>query len=178
MISVTEWDTCADEVIVKTMEQILEYGFTTTWVFDPEGVGTSFAYTAGMMLGDPHPELVIMGLGHQVTHELFWGVFNRIQDGEFIQPGPDHGVLGAGLVGYWIEVDVVTHWDDYPLSMAKLAMETLGHPIEVVPTEPADVKALQFVWPDEANRLPWQDGFNPKFIDKQPLLGTPPTEES
>lgn len=33
-----------------------------------------------------------------------------------------------------------------------------------------EMKAVQLVWPDEENRLPWEDGFNAGLRDHQPPL--------
>jgi len=31
--------------------------------------------------------------------------------------------------------------------------------------------ALQLVWPDKQNRLPWEPGYDQRFSKKQPMLG-------
>jgi hypothetical protein len=116
-----------------------------------------FGYTIGLF-GLGHPELVVVGVGHDIGH----GMLNR---------------LGRSVVGgrNLVPGEVVHDDAGRPL----LTVEALPNPGEVLfsanrfyerPDE-FSVPALQLTWPDAEGRFPWE----PRYVydpDVQPRPGT------
>jgi hypothetical protein len=116
-----------------------------------------FGYTVGLF-GLGHPELVVVGLDHQLSHGLLNKVAQWVVDGRNLVPGeviPDD----AGQ-------DILT-------------VEVLPNPGEILfsanrfyerPDE-YSVPALQLTWADAAGRFPWDPGCS-HAPDRQPRPGT------
>ena len=122
---------------------------------EPEEPG--FGYTVGLF-GLGHPELVVVGLDHRVSHGLLNKVARWVVDGRNLVPG---------------EVIV----DDEGTNI--LTVEVLPNPGEVLfsanrfyerPDE-YSVPALQLTWADAAGSFPWDPAwaYEP---DRQPRPGT------
>lgn len=115
----------------------------------------SFAYTVGLLRQYRHPEFVLVGVPPAAATTLN-GLGARVRDGETFEAGdrPD-GVL-EGYRTELVAVDMVRSNEEL------LAAWNLND-------EP--VPALQLVWPDEGDRLPWEPGYAlPAGV--QPLWGT------
>jgi hypothetical protein len=105
----------------------------------------SFGYTIGLF-GLGHPELVLVGLGMDLTYEVLQHVAGLVADGRDLVPGE--------LV-------------DGPGNRPGLVVEELPNPGEVLLganrfyERPAEysVPAYQLAWPDDDDRWPWDPGF-------------------
>jgi hypothetical protein len=113
-----------------------------------------FSYTIGLTALD-HPEVIILGMPHQSTHEFL----NLIGDAVSRGTRYEHGTLTGEFTD-----------DDTPIAFIRAEdTERLTAVDEIY----GRVSALQMIWPDSAGRLPWQDGYrNPAAV--QPLLGPRP----
>jgi hypothetical protein len=116
------------------------------WALQFVGAGgghPSFLYTVGLLRQYRHPEIVLVGVppgAGSTLNELG----SRVRDGHEYRVGdqPDEA-----LPGYRTELIAV--------SMTKSREELLA--AWNLNEEP--VPALQLVWPDENNRLPWESGY-------------------
>ena len=114
-----------------------------------------FGYTIGLF-GLGHPELVVVGVGHDVAH----GMLNRI--------------AGAVVGGRNLVPGEVLHDED---GRALLTVEVLPNPGEVVfsanrfyerPDE-FSVPAFQLTWPDAGGLFPWDAGYAyPPHVQPRP----------
>jgi hypothetical protein len=124
-----------------------------------QGVGgsseePSFVYSVGLPRQHGHPEFVVVGAGPASAHGINH-LAGRVRDGNVFRPGdqPD-GVL-PGFATELIALDWEQSHRNLPVSW-----RINGGPVD----------ALQLVWPDESNRLPWEPGYS-LGPDVQPLWG-------
>lgn len=147
-----------DQLDWKVLEDIERHGWSDMSIFPVKEDGTvPFNYSVGFTVRD-HPEVIILGLDHVQMHGILGAVYGQIKSGvKFIPDTYYNFVLNGHRVAF-IEVTSVTEDTQYPMSMATHLMGK-------------DIKGLQLVWPDEMDRFPWDEDFDPKLLDRQPLLG-------
>jgi hypothetical protein len=138
--------------VIRTHRFAVQY----VWSGDePDEPG--FGYTVGLF-GLGHPELVVVGLDHRISHVLLNKVARLVVDGRNLVPG-----------------EVIL--DDEGTNI--FTVEVLPNPGEVLfsanrfyerPDE-FSVPALQLTWADSAGSFPWDPawGYAP---DRQPRPGT------
>jgi hypothetical protein len=116
-----------------------------------------FAYTVGLTREYGHPEIVITGapMGCAKTLNEFG---QRVRNGVVFCGGQRFSYTQLGLVCELIEVDWQKSHRNLPV-----AWQINGGATD----------ALQLVWPDAANRLPWEHGYS-LARRQQPLWGRPP----
>jgi hypothetical protein len=147
-----------DEYMDSIVEIIQEHGWAVQWVGgDQENV--PFAYTVGLFI-KALPEFVVFGLPPHISQPILNDLAARAVKGERVTDGQVlHDVL-RGFPAAVVEViDTTGH-----LSVANALARSLG--IE------SQVRAWQVVYPDAANRWPWEPGSN---VVLSPLLGAVPT---
>ena len=147
-----------DQEDARLAHVVREHRWAVQYVHAGEGSGEpAFAYTVGLF-GLGHPELVVVG----VDHELACGVLNEVAG--MVLDGRD---LVAG--------EVIRDDDGTPV----LAVEELPNPGEVLfaanrfyqrPDE-FSVPAYQLTWALPGGVFPWDDGY-PCEDDRQPRPGT------
>ena len=119
-----------------------------------------FAYTVGLteMFETARPELLVTGLPADVAGSTLAAAVAAMQDDNAVFEANtyDDRVL-VGLRVAFMEADA--HNEDLWLGVA---IERYGH----------DVSALHLIWPDPNDRFPWDEGFQRKYRDAQPLNGT------
>lgn len=156
-----------DEDDTTLVNNINEHGWYGLWVFDPKGELPDFTYTIGFEHSLGCPNFIIFGLPKEAAHGILWNIYQDIGSGV----KPAHGmlwneVLGGELQCCSIEVSENNYDLDY------FGWGTHFHKNIMKLDKP--YKAFQIVWPDSQNRLPWQNGFEERFLDMQPILGSPP----
>ena len=119
-----------------------------------------FAYTIGLT-GVDHPELVVFGLHHEISHKVLRGLANRVLSGERFDEDTD------------LELPI---WTTH-LHVLRVRMLTCPRPEDVllwaVDTYAPEVlvAAVQVVWSDSNDRFPWEPGY--EFAAwMQPMPGT------
>ncbi len=104
-----------------------------------------FGYTVGLF-GLGHPELVVVGVGHDIAHDMLDRIARTVLGGRNLVPGE------------------VFHDD---AGKAVLTVEALPNPGEIVfsanrfyerPDE-FSVPAFQLTWPDADGAFPWDPGY-------------------
>ncbi|MCC3160272.1 DUF4262 domain-containing protein [Hymenobacter sp. 15J16-1T3B] len=117
----------------------------------------SFVYSVGLTKTYGHPEIICFDLPREVLFSVVDMAHELIKTGRALKPGQSYDDF---LEGYDVQFVPVNneYYPDY-LSYARWfygsneAFET-----------------LQLVWPDKQHRFPWDEGFNPNWRLKQPLL--------
>jgi hypothetical protein len=114
-----------------------------------------FGYTIGLF-GVGHPELVVVGVGHDVAHGMLSRIAKTVLGGRNLVPGE------------------VLHHDD---GRASLTVEVLPNPGEVLfsanrfyerPDE-FSVPAFQLTWPDAEGAYPWDPRYAcPPHVQPRP----------
>lgn len=143
-------------------EIIAKFGWAVVHVVptedDPPGT-VGFAYTVGLT-GYGFPELTVAGLPPETGHVLLNEVAGRVCDeGLLLRHG--HRLRGL-LIGQVVRV------------VAGEASETLFPGAALMRYGDDRVRLLQLVWPDPADRLPWQSGYD-RLDYPQPTIGVPLT---
>lgn len=132
-----------DHVDRQCLEHIAKHGWSATGVFDADGDIPPFTYSIGFLETWDAPEVLISGLAPDQAHGVLAGIAAGLKEGKSIEPGLCQWALGGGMVGEFVELHPST-------ASAHLKMaERLG-------TRP--LRAMQFLWPDEHNRLPGTEG--------------------
>ncbi len=132
--------------------KVRRFGWAVQFVGAGDGE-PSYGYTVGLLRQYRHPEFVLVGVPPAAAVTLD-ELAARARDGEVFAPGDQPDVL-PGYRTELVAVDLVKS------STELLAAWNLND-------EP--VPALQLVWPDEQNRLPWDAGYS-MSPDAQPLWG-------
>jgi hypothetical protein len=135
--------------------KVREFGWFNTRVFGDDA-GPPFSYTTGFWLNVNQPEVIMFGLKRDLAHDVLWDLFRDFEKG---QPLPDAASTDR----------VFGNLRAYAFPVAKRFYgEYLGRSRWFYGSD--DFPCLQVVWPDRAGLFPWQEGFDPTFVDDQPDL--------
>lgn len=122
---------------------------------EPRMQSTDFAYTVGLF-GLGHPELLVLGAGHDAAGRLLNCVARRIRDGEDLHPGQ---VLEFEDWSHRVTIEVVPN----PAQILFAANSFYQRPDE------ASVPAYQLTYDDQQGRFPWDDDYStPSWIQPRP----------
>lgn len=148
----TTHDDAAEKGIIHDVEK---HGFSINFI-EGDGYSPSFGYTIGLFKTYGYPELICFGLNQDLMHSMFWTgkeLFNKQSQPNPMSAHPDF------LEGYDVRLLSVdkARYPDY-LGYAHWFYSGWDFP------------ALQIVWPDRQALFPWEEGFNPDWKFKQPLL--------
>ena len=158
--------TSRDQALLNLDSKISRFGWTAYYIFD--GPGPPWLYTIGLVERFDHPELIILGLSPEAAHGLVNQFVQTLEDGGSFKPGRQtlrrfegyRMALVAVDDAYWQEPeDYFLGWLDYYKATRRSVPQ----------------RALQLVWPDEADRLPWESGFDDRLSSSQPLLDVHPS---
>jgi hypothetical protein len=146
-----------EDIILQQNAMIDTVGWAVTHVVpteeDPE-TAVPFAYTVGLT-GHGYPEMVISGLPPEVAHRLLNTMAQRVYD-RAVRFTTGQRVSDL-LRGHDV---VIVGGSDTDELKPNAAFGRYGKDA---------VQLQQIVWPDEADRFPWEDGYNPERYP-QPLL--------
>ncbi|MFJ6199129.1 DUF4262 domain-containing protein [Micromonospora sp. NPDC092111] len=124
---------------------------------DPDDSTAAFAYTVGLTAHD-HPELLIAGLDPAIAQQLLNDLAARVYDRA---ERFTHGQRISDLIAGYDATIVAGPATEQLRPGAALARYGLRQ-----------VRLQQIVWPDQAGRLPWDDGYAyPKAT--QPVIAHP-----
>lgn len=157
----TEIERRRAELIEKIEDGIGRVGVfvIATWL---EEERVPMNYTIGMQEASL-PELVILGVDQNVGHAVLNAAARKMREtGEAL---PEHQRLDKLIDN----LDVVA----VRLDPARAA-EFLKLAAQRAENKELAFSAMQLVWPDPQNRLPWEPGFDTRFNAYQPML-TPET---
>ncbi|RXR06999.1 DUF4262 domain-containing protein [Pseudoxanthomonas composti] len=140
----------------KLLEHIEQYGFSTTSVFDPEGIDPTFSYTIGITRTTGAPELMVVGLSPQLGHALVSDYYDRVVQGEKFVPNTPY----AGFL------------EGFPIQFAYVALDHRKRRMlsAMWLYEGANFEALQLIWPSVSGIWPWEAEASEQFRHQQPVL--------
>jgi hypothetical protein len=116
----------------------------------------SFAYSIGLTQTYNHPEIICFGLPNDIGHAIINDIADIIQKGETIDTGKIYTEIFSDSRAAFLKVDK-RNIDDY-----------FGAALNYYEDKSFD--ALQVVWTDRNDKLPWENNFEEEFLYKQPLL--------
>lgn len=116
----------------------------------------SFAYSIGLWETYKHPEIICFGLSIELMHEIINDVAALIKDGQTIVAGEVNTEIFKDARAAFLPVDKRNIADYFNPAISYYNTD--------------DFPALQLVWADEADLLPWETGFDKSLIHYQPLL--------
>ena len=115
-----------------------------------------FAFTVGLFETYEHPELVIVGLQMNAAHGILSTCVAKIEEGKRFEDGQSRSDILNRFTAAVVAVDK-SFYEEY-----------LGSAIGFY--DGTDFPALQIVWPDRNNLLPWQPGYDQASLGSQTVL--------
>lgn len=116
----------------------------------------SFAYTVGLWKNYKHPELISFGLTTETLHLVLNDAAEIVRSGQRLEVNKTYDDFFENSKTEFIKVDS-RNIDNY-----------FGNAINFYSTE--DFPALQLVWADRNDKLPWDKEYEKEFKWRQPLL--------
>lgn len=153
-------ETEADRAQIARVQQ---HGWAATHVMG-DGDEPPFSYTTGLNTKLGAPELIVLGLPQDSAELLFATYVRELEMGGLITSGRTYKTFLEGLSVQFLDLDP---------SNARLRNEFMTWTFWYYGG--ANVAALQLVWPDAEDRMPWEPDFDARLHAYQPLLGDAPT---
>jgi hypothetical protein len=153
----TEAHSAHDAAAKKAIEENIEQYGCHLALLAPTDYLPGFAYSISLYQKFQHPELICFGLDQDVLGAVLNHACDLIKAGERLMPGVEYAGFLEGYKIQFIEVD-----RDYYPNYVGYGCWYYGLTM--------DFPLYQLVWPDKENHFPWDDGFNPNWKRKQPLL--------
>ena len=119
-----------------------------------------WAYSIGLYRTHRHPELVTFGVDYESATAILGRLAHQVAEGRAFEPGIHRDAL-RGTHSRCAIVSVSAAWH---ASLFGLALWFYDETFPVV----------QVVWPDDDERLPWEEGFDETLREQQPRLDEPP----
>ncbi len=152
-----EWQEWRAEYMKQVQDLIHQYGWFAQGVLAGES-HPEYEYTIGLTQTYNHPEFIIFGLHGDTMHGILSILVREIESGaRFI--GGDR--VSQVIEGYDLAICPVPgdRYDEY----VGVALDYNNGP---------DFELLQVVWPDRAGHFPWEDNYDSRLHEQQPLLCT------
>ncbi len=144
-----------DELLIQTRLNVDKYGLQVITVSSTPYL-PSFAYSVGLQETYNHPEIICFGFSNELGHVIINDVAALIKAGERIVANKIYDNVFENSRATFLNVDLLNINDYFGVALGFYQ----GKPFS----------ALQLIWTDRNDRFPWEDGFEHKFIYKQPLL--------
>lgn len=145
-----------DALINTTKLNIEKYGLQVIGISATDYL-PSFSYSIGLYESYQHPEIICFGLATDLAHTIINDVADLIKNGETIALNQEYGdQIFKESRAQFLPVDIKNIEDYFGAALNYYQHENFC--------------ALQLVWADRNNKLPWEDGFEEEFIYDQPLL--------
>ena len=123
---------------------------------DADDEGPGYAFSVGLFHTLEHPEIIIFGLSNETAAELINVIGVHVQGGARFHAGDQSNDVADGFSVAFTEVPT----DAY--------REYIGYALWFY--ESFDFPVLQCVWPDKSGLFAWQDGYDNRFDQLQPVL--------
>jgi len=144
-----------DDLLNSTKINIEKFGLQVIMV-NSTSYFPSFAYSIGLTESYNHPEIICFGLSNDLGHAIVNDIAELIKNGEKFEAGKISDEIFKDSRAAFINVDI-RNIEDY-----------FGAALNYFGDKSFD--ALQVVWTDRNDNLPWEDNFEEEFLYKQPLL--------
>ena len=146
-----------DETERKIISNVTKFGWHVVHIMEDE-TGPGYSFTVGLYFTHQHPELLMMGLSHSTTHQIFTDAVAEIAKGIVFKNGTRSDSLLESTLCKFRSVKPA-NYHEY-LGCANWFYRSLTKPF---PT-------LQILWPDKLGQFPDERGFDEKFSRFQVLL--------
>jgi Domain of unknown function (DUF4262) len=147
----------------RVVTNVEQFGTHVVQVYARPGVDDGFSFTIGMQYTFGHPELIVFGQKPDWQGALLNALREEVRAGIRFQPGSTCTEVLPGYTLVFRDVPVEQHAEYFGWA--------LWFYDRVAPAS-GPLRALQVVWPDLKDRLPWEPGYDNPY--SQPLLdGTP-----
>jgi hypothetical protein len=153
--------TPTDEAERKAVSNIKKYGLHIIQVFADEQ-NPQFSYSIGLFENYLHPEIIIIGLRHELARILLNNMAHDIKNGKTFTAGEYHEGVLDNFVCYFGEVPQNQYQDN--VGWATWFYEGKNFPL------------LQCVYPTVAGKFPWDKDFPEEVRFHCQLLIEPPKE--
>lgn len=126
---------------------------------DKTNPGPFYSFSLGLYHTHQHPEVILIGLRHEVAGAIINSIGGVIAAGQKIVTGRTYNTFSNNPLAF-VEVDPA-HYKEY-----------VGYGLWLYggPTFPM----LQCVWPLKSGHFPWDEGYDPEGAAFQPLLRKDP----
>lgn len=121
---------------------------------DPE-TEIPFSYSLGLFHSYRHPEIILLGLPHEVAGTIINGIGVTVASGERIEPNRFYDDFTN--TGNVFKVVDPRHYPEY-----------CGYALWFYHGD--DFPVLQCVWPLKSGQYPWDEDYPPEGAEFQPLL--------
>ena len=139
----------------RIIDNIEKYGCHLVLI-EPDNYLPGFVYSIGLFQNFKHPEIICFGLKTDVMGAILNHACELIKKKKIIKTKKNYTGFLEDYEVQFLSVDKA-HYADY-LGYAGWHYESFDFP------------ALQLVWTDKEHNFPWDEGFNPDWKFKQPLL--------
>jgi hypothetical protein len=149
-----------DEPDRKLLSDIENVGWHVLKILGDEH-GPEYCFSVGLYYTFGHAEILVMGLSHSNGHQIINLAASLIAKGRVFRPHERTDDLMEGFASSFVPISVA-HYKEY-LGYAVWFYRSLKQPFP----------ALQLVWPDKQNRLPWDTDYDESLCELQRLLDGP-----
>jgi hypothetical protein len=123
---------------------------------DEDDPGPVYSFSVGLLHTHGHPEIILLGLPHEVAGQIINGIGDAAAAGGRIEPGRTYDDFASVPLAF-VTVDPA-HYKEY----VGYALWLYGGPA---------FPMLQCVWPLKSGHYPWDAGYDKEGAAIQPLLG-------
>jgi hypothetical protein len=145
-----------DEADEKVLKDVENNGWHVIVVSD-EGREPGWGFSVGLYYTFRHPEVVIFGLPREVKYAVINTIGENVRIGKRYQSGIEAADILSNEVPCFFQT-VEKSWYEHFLGYARWFYENDSFPV------------LQCFWPDKQGNYPWDQSFNAKLFERQPLL--------
>ena len=144
------------EVLLSTAKiNIDRYGLQIILVSETDYL-PSFGYSIGLWEKYKHPEIICFGLPTDLLHEIINDVAKLIKEENPIILNKPYNNIFQNSKAEFIKVNSQNIEDYFKVAIRHYNSK--------------DFPAIQLIWTDHNDKLPWESGFENDFLYKQPLL--------
>lgn len=147
--------TAVDDYDRKLLADVEQHGWHIVSI-DEDDQGPGYTFSVGFFHTLQHPEVIIFGLPVETSVQLINIMGGLIQSGVRFQAGEQSN-------------DIVEGW---PVAFTTVPprryREFIGYALWFY--ESLEFPVLQCVWPDKAGLFAWEDGYDTRYGQLQPIL--------
>ena len=148
--------TADDAHDIKVLSDVKEYGFHIVWI-KSEGLQPDYGFTIGLEYSYEHPEIILMGLPIGAVKNIINKLGAEIKKGQKFIDSDDYIKISSQK--FMVKKMDPSNYGEY-----------IGYFMWFYRSLKTPPAVMQLFWPDESDKFPWDDGFNEKFLNSQPLL--------
>lgn len=144
-----------DEGDKQLLSDVVEYGLHVLYVLEDDD-GPGFGYSVGLYHNYKHPEIIVIGLTQELTHNIINDMASEIKAGKIYKVGEYASGILDGFDRYFLPVDK-SNYREY-VGYANWFYERHEFPL------------IQCVYPTTKGIYPWEEAWPDSIKNLQPLL--------